>query len=135
MEEPNLVLLLGTAFAYVLLAIAYATGFRIMRMSRLPDWIIGAGKPVPPALQSHMAWGFVAGLFLFLGGLNALTAGGGLLPVITMGAAALIVISGAARVHMGGSGRLHLAAALAGLAAFAAGAVFLGAQIVDLITR
>ncbi len=136
MENQNTALLLATAFAYVLLIIAYLTGFRIWRMSRLPDWDAGAGKPAPPALQAHMAWGGVAGLFLVLGSLNALSAAGeaGPLPVVVLAATALTVISGVARVYMGGGGRLHLLAALAGLIAFGAGAVALVRQIVDVLS-
>lgn len=134
MHEQNPVLLIGTAFAYALLIVAYVTGFKILRMSRLPDWETVTGKNLPPALQAHMAWGGVAGFFLFLGSLNAVTGSGATtLPMLIMAATALVVITGIARVYMGGSGRLHMLAAFAAITVFIAGLMELGIRLGGLL--
>lgn len=80
-------------------------------MRRLPDWDLGRGRPLPETLQWHALTGFAAGFILLLGGLGALgaaeTTG---LPLPTLAAVFLVVLSGAARAFLGGSGRLHSAA-------------------------
>lgn len=80
-------------------------------MRRLPDWDVGRGRPLPESLQWHALTGFAAGFVLLLGGLGALgaaeTTG---LPLPTLAALFLVVLSGAARAFLGGSGRLHAAA-------------------------
>lgn len=92
-----------------------------MRLRRLPDGNLQRGRPLPDAVQWHLLTGFAAGFILLVGGLAALgaveTAG---LPLPTLAAAFLVVLSGAARAFLGGSGRLHLAAVVIALPVFAA---------------
>lgn len=119
-------LVVGTALGYALAVAAYVSGLRIRRLRRLPDWDLRPGRPLPEPVQWHLLVGVAAGLLLFLAALTSLGApevrG---LPLPTLAAAFLAVLSGAARVFLGGSGRLHLLAVTFGLPVLLANALWL----------
>lgn len=118
-----------SVLSFGLVIVAYTTGLRISPMRKLPQLEMASGKPIPPALQNHMMWGFGAGVLFLLGGLNTQSWGvSNPGTVATMAGAFLTVLSGAARTFMGGSGRLHLLAAYGSLAAFLAGLAFSAMQ-------
>lgn len=116
--------LLGNAFVFGLAAAAYATGIKIARLRRVTHWTPGPGRPIPPQLQTHMAWGFLTGLFTLLVTLNAFSLGvGGPASVAFLAGVALSVLTGAARTFLGGSGTMHLVVTASSGAALAAALV------------
>lgn len=116
--------LLGNAFIFGLAGAAYATGIRISRLRRVTHWDPGPGRPIPPPLQAHMAWGFLTGLFTLLVTLNAFSQGLGSPAAVALLAGVLLsVLTGAARTFLGGSGTMHLLVTASAGAALAAALV------------
>ncbi len=116
--------LAGNAFVFGLAGAAYATGIKIARLRRVTHWTPAPGRPLPPHVQAHMAWGFLTGLFALLVTLNAFSLGlGGPAAVAFLAGVALSVLTGAARTFLGGSGTMHLVVTASSGAALAAALV------------
>lgn len=122
----------GNVFVFGLAAAAYATGIRIARLRRVTHWTPGPGRPLPPHVQAHMAWGFLTGLFSLIVTLNSFSLGlGGPAAVAFLAGVALSVLTGAARTFLGGSGTMHLFVTASSGAALAAALVAFIMQAAD----
>lgn len=114
-------LLLGTAVAFILLILAYASGFKVMSLRQLDRLEYGTGRLMPTPLQWHLVAGLFAGANVAIDAFAALSSPfGSAVHAATLAAGLMVVFTGVSRVFFGGNSRWHLLAAVAAAGVFAA---------------